>query len=214
MRGWLSAVGRSVRHRRPLLARLWAAINPGGAAVEEAELVKRAQEGGPGGKAAFSHLVERHHAWLVRYLYFLMGGSSEAEDIAQEAMVRAYLAMDRFRGEAGFRTWLRPIATRLAFNHRRDAATRRRYEDMLDAPDSIGGDELGLVNREVLIKVLEELSYPYREILVLRYIEDLPIADISETLEIGLSAAKMRLSRARDGFWESYRRMVSDGDPS
>lgn len=197
--------------RRPLLARLWAAVTRGGGATPEDVLVRRAKEGGAEGKAAFSALVERHHAWLVRYLYFLLGGSSDAEDIAQEAMVRAYLAMDRFRGEAGFRTWLRPIATRLAFNYRRDSATRQRYEDMLDAPEFSSGDELGLVSRDVLLKVLAELSYPYREILVLRYVEELALEDISEALEIGLSAAKMRLSRARDGFWTTYKQLVNDG---
>ena len=211
LRGWLSALGRRVRGRRPLFGGFFSKGVAGGAATPEEELVKRAKEGGPAGKAAFSRLVERHHTWLVRYLYFLLGGSSDAEDIAQEALVRAFLAMDRFRGESGFRTWLRPIATRLAFNHRRDAATRQKYEDMLDMPDHRMSDEMSVVSKDALLKVLAELSYPYREILVLRYVEELAIKDISLNLNIGLSAAKMRLARAREGFWDIYRRMASDG---
>ena len=177
--------------------------------LPEKELIQLAKLGGTQGKYAFGILVERHQAWLVRYLYFLLGGSTEAEDVAQEALVRAFLALERFRGDSTFKTWMRPIATRLAFNHRRDRATRQKYEDMLETPESSMGGEMGSISRDALLKVLVQLSYPYREILVLRYIEDMDIKEVAQSLNIGLSATKMRLSRARSGFWEQHQKLAA-----
>ena len=174
--------------------------------VGESSLVARARAGGSDGHAAFRVLVERHQAWLVRYLYYVLGSMADAEDVAQDALVRAYEALPTFRGDAGFRTWLRRIATRLAYNHRRDARTRQRYHDHDRAVVSrfAPGPAEATEARDTLVKVLHALPYPYREILILRHVEALSVAEIAAVLDIGLSAAKMRLSRARDAFWDHH----------
>lgn len=163
-------------------------------------------------KAAFGVLVDRHHQWLVRYLGYMVGGQGlDPEDIAQEVFVRAYLAADRFERKASFKTWVRAIATRQAYNTARDATTRQRYEDRLELPhDHQRSAERAVASREALMAVLDELPYPYREILILRHVEELEIKDIARTLQIGVSAAKMRLSRARDAFWKTYDQRVSN----
>lgn len=172
------------------------------------ELVKCAQAGGTSGRRAFGELVRRHLAWLVRLVTYFIGSRAEAEEVAQEVLLRAYTGLADFRGDASFRGWLRIIATRLSYNHTRSNAARRRREldigpmlaEPLPAPD--------LATREALLLVLGRLPYPYREILLLRHVEEMSIREIAETLEIGESAAKMRLSRARTAFAECHEEVT------
>ena len=180
---------------------------------QDAALVKAAAGGGLAGQQAFEKLVDRHQAWLVRLLTHLLGSRSDAEDVAQDAFVRAFLAIGECGDGERFRGWLRVMARRLAFNHRRDARTRTRYEEdgAAIAPERVEAPSGSIEGREILMQVLGELSYPYREILVLRFVEELPINDIAEVLEIGESAAKMRLSRARGEFQQLYERRGGHG---
>lgn len=175
------------------------------ASSSELRLIETAQRGGPDGRAAFDELVRRHESHLVRLLQHLLG-RAEAEDVAQEAFVRAYLALDRIRAGAAFWPWLRTIATRLAYNRRRDQKTRRDYEDRVEAHC---GAKNTTGDREAIMHVFDKLSYPYREVLVLRYVEELPVDTIAEMLGLGESAAKMRISRARSEFRELHERLTS-----
>lgn len=170
--------------------------------LDDKGLVKLASARGRAGQLAFEKLVDRHQHWLVRLLVHLLGSQTDAEDIAQEAFIRAFLAIGDCKNGSQFRGWLRVIARRLAFNHRRDAKTRAHYEEhsgvlVSKSVAPISGQVEG---RDLLKQVLGELGYPYREIMVLRFVEELPIKEIAEVLEIGQSAAKMRLSRARAEF--------------
>ncbi len=176
--------------------------------VREAELVRRVKAGGEDAKVAFRELVEMHQSWLVYFLSCLVGNVADAEDVAQDVMVRAYMAIDRFRGDARFKTWLRRIAMNQAFNHRR--SKKRRPTTSLDneSMDVAYNDTgaAGVVEREVLTVVMAELPYVSREILLLHHVEEMPLKEISEHLDIGLSAAKMRLKRAREHFGEIHER--------
>ena len=174
---------------------------------DDAALVRQAAQRGLPGQLAFEALVDRHQQWLVRLLTHLLGSKSDAEDVAQDAFVRAFLAIDQCGDGARFRGWLRVLARRLAFNHRRDARVRARYEEQSGGPPSPGDSMTGqLGERDLLTQVLGELAYPYREIMVLRFVEELPLKDIAELLEIGESAAKMRLTRARAEFQREYEK--------
>ena len=170
---------------------------------EELALIRRVQKGGPDGQAAFEVLVRLHQEWLVRYLCYVLRDMSAADDVAQEVLVKAYEHLPRFQATSNFRTWLRTIATRLAFNYRRDAGTRKRYEERVEV-SALPSVEGSMEARDSLLKILEQLPYPYREILVLRHVEELSIEEISAALGIGNSAAKMRLKRARASFLALY----------
>lgn len=175
----------------------------------DTSLIEAAQQGGTAGQRAFSRLVVRHNAWLVGLLTNLLGHRGDAEDVAQDAFVRAFLAVDRFRLGESVQTWLRVIATRLAYNRMRNRATRGRY-------NSAFGDERRLerpqddsvATRELLGRMLDAMSYPHREVLVLHHVEELSVKEIAATLQIGLSATKMRLSRARAEFVALYNEEV------
>ncbi|MEZ4447849.1 MAG: RNA polymerase sigma factor [Nannocystaceae bacterium] len=175
---------------------------------DDAELVRLAAARGLPGQLAFEKLVDRHQVWLVRLLAHLLGSRSDAEDVAQDAFVRAFLAIEECRDGARFRGWLRVMARRLAFNHRRDSRTRTRYEEgsAVHGADHFEAPAEQLEGRDLLEQVLGELSYAYREIMVLRFVEEMPLKEIADTLEIGESAAKMRLQRARGEFQRLYER--------
>ena len=173
--------------------------------LDDLELIALARSGGSRGSTAYSVLVRRHQANIVRLTTYLLGGATDAEDVAQEAFVRAYSALDRFPEGGSFRAWMRVIATRLAFNQRRDGGTRKKYQDQIDAPPP-SGDRVA--TREALERVMAELPYPFREILVLRYVEELSISEIATLLELGESAAKMRFLRARENFDVAWGRLT------
>ena len=179
----------------------------------EAELVARAKRGGREGRQAFGSLVARHQARLVRYLTHLLGSQAEAEDVAQDTFARGYLSLGRLRDDARFGAWLRRTATRLAFNHQRSRSTRRAYERRARPTDStVRNGSAQHADREAIFAVFARLSYPYREALVLFYVEELEIKEIAQLLDIGMSAAKMRVSRARREFKAIYEEVTLNGD--
>lgn len=184
--------------------------------LEDAELVRASQRRGLDAQLAFEQLVDRHQVWLVRLLTHLIGSQSDAEDVAQEAFVRAFLAIEECKRPEGFRAWLRVIARRLAFNHGRDARVRARYQEsaasLQDRTVDAGGG--AVEGREILEQVLGRISYAYREIVVLRFVEELSVKELAAVLEIGESAAKMRLARARTEFERIYESLGrGDGGP-
>lgn len=167
----------------------------------EDELVRRIRQPGREGAEAYSELVRRHQSRIVRLVGYLLGDLSEAEDVAQEAFVRGFAARETFDRGDNFGAWIRTIATRVAFNCRRDRATRDRYHAEAPPPALVASPAVEAEARDLLEQVLPKLSYAYREVLVLRYVEELSLGEIASMLNLGESAAKMRLSRAREEFW-------------
>lgn len=171
----------------------------------DASLVRQAQRRGDPGRQAFDRLVERHHGTIYRQLYRLLRSPDLADDLTQETFVKGYVELPKLRDPNTFVGWLRRIATRLAFNARRDASTRSSYEERSEQSRAeLGGapadPEAYTGAAELVWLTLGKLSYVYREILVLRYLEELSVDEISAHLDLGVSATKMRLKRARDEF--------------
>ncbi len=176
----------------------------------EQALVERVRNDGSDGRLAYDDLVRDNQEWLVRYLLFVMSADqSLAEDVAQEVLVKAYTSIHLYRGDARLKGWLRSIATRMAFNHRRDSATRRKYEEQAPTAKISLGPEGSVIAKDALMGILERLPYPAREVLVLRFVEDLSTDQIAEALGIGHSAAKMRLKRGRDAFVALHKQLES-----
>ena len=171
---------------------------------DEERLIEVAQKGGDEGRNAYRRLVERHERWLVNFLTALLSDWAEAEDVAQEVLLKAFFALPRFRREARFRTWLRRIATNEAYNSRRRTreVITRKGELRVTAVERSPSE--AVVARQALVLVLDQLAYADREVLVLRHVEELAVAEIASQLDIGLPAAKMRLKRARDRFRVIY----------
>lgn len=155
-------------------------------------------------KEAFEVLVERHQVWMVKFLTHMISDQQDAEDLAQNVFVRAFFALPKFRQDASFRTWIRTIASREAFNFYRKRGERPIDPENFSFMEGTKGDQERIEQHEALHTALASVPYPYREILVLRYVEEMNLEEIGAMLELGTSATKMRIKRAREFFKTSW----------
>jgi RNA polymerase sigma-70 factor (ECF subfamily) len=165
----------------------------------ESELVARARGGD---RAAYSRLVAEHQAVAFRAAYLVIGGPAEAEDAAQEAFVKAFGALGRFRDGAPFRPWLLAIVTNEARNRRRAAGRRANLVLRAEAAEpaatarSAEDEALARAEREELLRALEQLRPADREIVSYRYLLGLDEAETAQALGCARGTVKSRLSRA------------------
>ena len=156
-----------------------------------------------GDAAAYEILVGRYQELAFRTAYLVAGGAAEAEDAAQEAFVKAYYALPRFRAGAPFRPWLLQIVANEARNRRRAAGRRehlalRAVDDrsLDDAAPSPEGAALEAEERATLLAALETLRSEDRQILAYRYFLELSETEMAHTLGCARGTVKSRLSRA------------------
>jgi RNA polymerase sigma-70 factor, ECF subfamily len=173
---------------------------------DDADLVRRSTRGE---LAAFEELVDRHRPVVVRVAGGIVG-AEDAEDVSQDAFLRAFHRLERFRGEAPFRSWLLRITHNAALDH----LARRRAEPVdpqaVDAtqPSAVRApaERLELRERiERLERKLRGLSYEHRAVLVLRDAEGFSYEEIAEITDSPLGTVKGRLHRARREFIEMLR---------
>jgi RNA polymerase sigma-70 factor (ECF subfamily) len=168
---------------------------------KERELISRAQAGD---RAAFGALVREHGNEVYTLARRLVGDPHLAADVAQETLIRAWKALPNFRGDAALSTWLHRITVNTAWTQRRKA--RRHSGAPLDdyievaapmGPDhpEMAGETLELRGR--LRQALDSLPEGQRQVVVLKDVYDWSHAEIAEAIGISVSAAKVRLHRAR-----------------
>lgn len=157
-----------------------------------------------GDRSAFDALVRETYADTYTLAYRLTGNEEDAHDVAQDAYLRAYRGLKRFRGDAQFTTWLYRITANCASTYLGRRAKHRHDELTDDAPiadtDRRRDPEdraVGVEVRAELKEALSRLPPKLRAVVVLRDIYDLPHAEIADELGISQSAAKVRLHRAR-----------------
>ena len=169
--------------------------------TDDEALVRRAQRGDA---EAFGGLVAEHERFVYNLALRALGDQAEAEDVSQEAFVRAWQALPRFRGQAQFRTWLYRIVTNLCYNRlprlRRDLAVLG--DEAAEAvPDQAGADPAGGVEdeerRAFLHRQIEALPESYRLLVTLRFQQALSYDEIASVLSLPLGTVKTGLSRAR-----------------
>lgn len=169
------------------------------AMTEMDELVARAREGERG---AFDELVRRTHADTYTLAYRLCGNEEDARDVVQDAYLRAFKGLKRFRGEAQFSTWLYRITANCA-NTLMSKRHKHRHDELPDTVEDTDherdpaarADAMAL--RQDLEAALADLSPKLRAVVVLRDVYELPHEDIAAELGISETAAKVRLHRAR-----------------
>jgi RNA polymerase sigma-70 factor (ECF subfamily) len=162
----------------------------------------------------FGILVRRYQRPIYNLMYRMCGSLDVAADLAQETFIKAYEHLERFRPGAKFFPWLYAIG----LNHARDFLRKRKpsvnceEESLWSNATCSPHEEQDRLCRHLdnhhLDCALAALPLGYREALVLRYHEDLPIRDVAQALDISLSAAKMRLSRGL----EMLRQRLKGGD--
>jgi RNA polymerase sigma-70 factor (ECF subfamily) len=173
-----------------------------GPAQTEASLLARAQAGDVG---AFEQLSSAYADRLFMLLLRLLGDRGEAEDVAQEVMLRAWQGISRFRGQSSYFTWLYRIAVNEA-NRALEKRTRRPPgvplgADELQLPASGAVDPSQQAEnselRRALAKALAELPPALRTAIVLRDVEGLSTQEAAEIAGVGQAAFKSRLHQAR-----------------
>lgn len=179
-------------------------------AHDEASLVVRAQDGDTD---AFGELVAAHQRFVYNLCLRAVGDPREAEDLAQETFLRAWLAIGRFRREARFSTWLYRIAVNQAYSRlprlRRELAEIPAAEEGLDLAEEVGpspaqraevGEQMALLREEI-----RRLPASHRMMVLLRFQMDCPYEEIAEILDVPLGTVKTGLFRSRARLREALR---------
>jgi RNA polymerase sigma-70 factor (ECF subfamily) len=199
-------------------------LPPGGARVsgpasasDEPELVERSRAGD---RSAFEELVRRHADRLYAVVLRFVADADEAEDVTQEAFLRAWRSIGRFEGRSRFFTWI----YRIGINEAKRRADRRpapgavgSIEDspIEDAPDwseapAFRAEQSDL--RRVLEEAVRALPPEYRAPLILRDVEGLSTQEAAEVMELGEAAFKSRLHRARLAVRRAVDRYYLEGE--
>ena len=171
-----------------------------------------------GDDAAFDGLIEMYSAKLYKVAYALLGSRQDAEEVVQDTFLRAYRALQAFRGESSLETWLHRITLNLArnkyqWNHRRgsslnvslsagdDPGGESGTENEQDVPDRRMEPDLVLEQNEIgtnIMKALNSLPDNLRETMLLRHVNDMPYEQIAQKLDCKVGTVKSRLSRGRE----------------
>jgi len=177
-------------------------------------LVEAARDGS---RPAFDELVRRTYVDTYTLAVRLTGNEEDARDVVQEAYLRAWKGLGRFRGDAQFTTWMYRITANASFSH---VQRRKRYRvstlEGVDEPIEIRVEARpeeaaeSAADMAELTEALEQLPPKLRQIVVLKDVYGLPHDAIAEELDISVAAAKVRLHRGR----KRLRDLLYEGEGS
>ena len=162
--------------------------------MEERDLIASARAGE---RWAMGELYQLHARRVYTVIRRLVGDDHLAEDLSQEAWIRAFEKLHLFRGDAAFGTWLYRLATNVALNRLRRSARRRPVESAAELPRVSRAEDDVIVTRQVLSKALDQLPPGYRRVLVLHDVEGWTHRDIAEALGCAPGTSKSQLHKAR-----------------
>ena len=179
-----------------------------GDSYTDQELVQRVQQGD---KQSFDLLVLKYQNRIIKLVSRYVREPSDAMDVAQEAFLKAYRALPKFRGDSAFYTWLYRIAINTAKNHL-VAASRRPAEAFLENADGDAIDieelqkdiaspeHLILANeiKETIVDAMNKLPEDLRVAITLREVEGLTYEEIAEAMECPIGTVRSRIFRARE----------------
>ena len=183
------------------------------------KLVEKAQRGD---KRAFGILVEKYHKKLTRLLSRMVRDQSEIEDIVQDSFVKAYRAINNFRGDSAFYTWLYRIGINTAKNHlvslgrRPKAMNEVEIEDVENFEDgdelrSIETPENTMMTKEIVATVnetIEGLPGELKEAISLREMDGLSYEEIAELMQCPIGTVRSRIFRAREAIAEKLKPLI------
>jgi RNA polymerase sigma-70 factor (ECF subfamily) len=177
--------------------------------TDDDPLLERARQKDPG---AIRLIIKQHNQRLYRIARSIVRNDSDAEDVLQEAYVRAFAGLDGFRGEARLGTWL----ARIVINEALGCIRRRRpvidiglismspalYAQIIPFPDSnrVPDPETTMVQSEIRVlleRAIDKLPSAFREVLIARLVEGMSVAETAELFGIPSQTVKTRLFRAR-----------------
>jgi len=174
--------------------------------LTDEELILAFQDGD---RDAFNHIAERYKDKLTNFLYRFTYDIDAAQDLAQDTLLKVYINKDSYKEIAKFSTWIYTIASNLAKTELRKIKRRKTYtisdlstddrEFVLHRSDaeSFEDEEDTLVSGKILQKCLNILDDEFKNIIILRDIQELSYDEISKILKIPLGTVKSRINRGR-----------------
>ena len=186
----------------------------------EAQLLAMARAGDAG---ALERIMRKHNRVLFRTARAILRDDAEAEDVVQETYLRAFPALDSFRGDASLSTWLTRIAANEALMRRRSKMREARVvvldedarEDWMEnAADPAAGPEeaaIGGQSRRMLERRIDALPDLYREVFMLRAVEELSVEETSAVLGLPEATVRTRFFRARAMLRGAIEREIDQG---
>ncbi len=183
------------------------------------QLVERVQRGD---KHAFDLLVTKYQRRLGRLISRFVRDPAEAEDVTQDAFIKAYRALPGFRGESAFYTWLYRIGINTAKNYLLASKRRPPTSTPFDAEESESFEEAGLLQEvstpenelmskqvvDVVQSSLQQLPEDLRSALTLREIEGLSYEEIASVMNCPVGTVRSRIFRAREAIAENLRPLL------
>jgi len=169
-----------------------------------------------GDASAFDRIVAMHQGRVARLAYRLLGWPGDVDDVVQEVFLAALRGRRRFRGRASLSTWLTAITINKCRSHRRKrllqlrlvAGSRAKGSQTPAAPadqQTTDRETLDRVRRAVRV-----LPARYREVVVLRYLEEMPVETVGEVLRISRNTVQVRLHRARGRLKELLAGLIEE----
>ncbi len=161
----------------------------------------------------FEKFVEEYSDRIFNLMYWKVGHYEDARDLTSEVLFKVYKNLPKFRGQSSLYTW----AYRIALNHANRFLLRRKirrfisFDELKSEPveesneyESVERNEL----RKIVRKAIQELPNKYKDIVILRYLENRSYEDISDILELPIGTVKSRLNRAREKLANKLRGVV------
>ena len=187
--------------------------------IVDQKLVEKSQRGD---KKAFSMLVEKYQRRLTRLLSRMVRDQSEIEDIVQDSFIKAYRAINNFRGDSAFYTWLYRIGINTAKNHLIKLGKRPKamndieieeIENFEDAQDlrNLETPENSMATKEIIASVnqtIETLPDELKEAIQLREIDGLSYEEISDLMNCPIGTVRSRIFRAREAIAEKLKPLI------
>ena len=167
--------------------------------IDTPELVRRARDGD---RHALETLVARYDRYVLGVALLTLGDRAEAQDAAQEALIKALRGLKGFKGQSAFRTWLYRVTVNTCRDFQRRRA-RRRETPLDEIPPLVAGDgpqqvALDLERRQAVWHAVQALEPAQREVVVLRYYLDMSGAEIAEATGAPTGSVYWRLHQARE----------------
>ena len=184
--------------------------------LSDDELVTIAKQRGGRDDRPFRLLMERHQNTVWRVCYNFMHNSEDAEDLTQEVFLKAYRNLEKFEGRSSFKTWIYRIAINTSQNELRRRSRRPQVSttpldtatEFMPSSEDVEKSTQTRAEHQLLVEAFKQLRPVESQVLIMKDLEGRPYAEIAEELDISLSAAKMRVQRARDALSSMYRRLA------
>lgn len=178
--------------------------------LNDAQLVEACQASLPVDMRAYHELVNRFWPYAYSCAYRMVSNHHEAEEIAQEAMLRVFHKIQMFEGRSSFSTWLYKIVLnevrRRISKSKTKQKTENRLSEEINIQEQTSITQPSADNRIDRVQdALKKLKPDQRELITMRYVSGLKLEEMAETLQIELSAAKMRLYRAMEAFKKAHQ---------